>query len=62
MNAMNTGNDDRQFDYKIEFRQTRTAPKRSSQTRASRTFGKRQGKGPQLFNGIHRRRRKSIAW
>jgi hypothetical protein len=62
MNAMNTGNDDRQFDYKVEFRQGRTAPTRSSQSKASSTFGRRRGKGPQLYNGIHRRRRKAITW
>ncbi len=62
MNATVTGYDDVQFDYKVEFRHgtTKNAPSRKSAS--SRTIGRRRGKGPQLFNGIHRRRRKSITW
>ncbi len=33
----------------------------SSSSRANRTFGRRK-KGPQQFNGIHRRRKKKIRW
>jgi hypothetical protein len=27
-----------------------------------KTYGRRRGKSPQQFNGIHRRRRKKIRW
>ncbi len=61
MNATITGQDN-SFDYKVEFRHANNVPRRKSLTSSSRSFGKRRGKGPQLFNGIHRRRRKNISW
>ena len=33
----------------------------SATSRSNRTFGRRK-KGPQQFNGIHRRRKKKIRW
>ena len=59
MNATIIGCDDRTFDYKFEFRRSGNTPSRTS---ASRTFGRRKRNSPQLFNGIHRRRRKKITW
>ena len=49
------------FDYRVEFRQTHssTAPRSKAK---NRPFGRRRGSAPKLYNGIHRRRRKSIQW
>ena len=33
-----------------------------SSKRQRATFGRRRGKNPQSFNGIHRRRRKKLNW
>ncbi len=38
------------------FERTRTAK------RSTPTMGRRRGKAPQSFNGIHRRRRRKIVW
>lgn len=34
----------------------------SAAQRRRPTMGRRRGKAPQSFNGIHRRRRRKIAW
>ena len=56
----NTYADDGNVEYSVKFRKSggSTATKRSHQP----TFGRRRGKTPQQFNGIHRRRRKKIRW
>jgi hypothetical protein len=33
-----------------------------SSKRRRPTYGRRRGKTPQSFNGIHRRRRRKVAW
>lgn len=40
------------------FQQIRTSP--NNKRRAPQ--GRRRGKAPQSFNGMHRRRRKKVAW
>jgi len=35
---------------------------RGGSKRQAPTMGRRRGKAPQSFNGIHRRRRRKIAW
>jgi hypothetical protein len=56
----NTYADDGNSEYSVKFRNTVGAAtgKRSQQP----TLGRRRGKTPQQFNGIHRRRRKKIRW
>jgi hypothetical protein len=34
----------------------------SNDKRQRANFGRRRGKSPQSFNGIHRRRRKKLTW
>lgn len=46
--------------YRVDFRPSRTAPSQRSSNRP--TFGRRRRNNPTQFNGIHRRRRKKIAW
>ena len=61
MNAStNSFNDD--FDHAVTFRRSGSTGG-DSKSRAKRGgFGRRRGKGPQQFNGIHRRRKKKISW
>jgi len=40
----------------------RTAERFDSANRRKPTMGRRRGKAPQSFNGIHRRRRRKLAW
>lgn len=62
MNASVTGNE-HAFDYSVEFRQSYSSRAKAPQSKAkNRPFGKRKGSAPKLYNGIHRRRRKSIQW
>jgi hypothetical protein len=61
MNAtMNQYDDGTSISFKVQFRMVRTpvAGKQTSRPSHSR----RRGRGPQLFNGIHRRRHKKISW
>lgn len=43
----------------IEFR---TPERIRSSKRHRPTYGRRRGKSPQSFNGIHRRRRRKLVW
>lgn len=48
-------------DHGFDFRR----PKASAATKKKserQTFGRKRGKTPQQFNGIHRRRKKKIRW
>ena len=56
----NTYTDDGNVEYSVKFRTSNgsAASKRPEQP----TMGRRRGKTPQQFNGIHRRRRKKIRW
>ncbi len=38
------------------------SPGKSKTSKSGSGFGRRRGKSPQQFNGIHRRRRKNIKW
>lgn len=40
----------------------RSAERFESSQRRKPTMGRRRGKTPQSFNGIHRRRRRKMAW
>ena len=63
MNAAVTHYDAVNFDYRSEFGRNRAGtntPSRSASNRPS--HGRRRGKSPQQFNGIHRRRCKKISW
>ncbi|MEM8678204.1 MAG: hypothetical protein AAGF97_02510 [Planctomycetota bacterium] len=62
MNASsNSFNDD--FDQAVSFRRSSSTSGTTNANRAKRgSFGRRRGKGPQQFNGIHRRRTKKISW
>ncbi len=40
----------------------RSAERLDSSKRRSLPMGRRRGKAPQSFNGIHRRRRRKMAW
>jgi len=53
--------DEQSADYKVSYR---PAQQRSSQTAApsGRPIGRRRGKAPVQFNGMHRRRTKKIRW
>jgi hypothetical protein len=60
MNAANSNYDEQDFDYRSpEERKKLTPP---SHSRRSRDSARRRGKGPDQFNGIHRRRSKKINW
>lgn len=48
-------------DYSVSFRSSSGKKEWSSRDRRS-SFGRRRGKGPVQFNGIHRRRQKKIRW
>ncbi len=62
MNASVTGNE-HAFDYRVEFRQSFGSKASAPTSKASnRPFGRRKAATPKLYNGIHRRRRKSIQW
>ena len=47
-------------DFKFEFRTRR--PDFSNMAVNRPSHSRKRGRGPQLVNGIHRRRRKKIAW
>jgi hypothetical protein len=53
--------DESNAEYKVNFR-TATTTTREASTESSRPLGRRRGKGPVQFNGIHRRRTKKIRW
>ena len=60
MNISVNNFDDQSFEYSVKERQEGEGrPKNRSQRQ---TFGRRRGKTPQQFNGIHRRRKKKIRW
>jgi hypothetical protein len=40
----------------------RSADRGRGEKRQAPTMGRRRGKTPQSFNGIHRRRRRKMAW
>jgi hypothetical protein len=48
-------------DYTVSFRITPGNKEWSARSRRA-GFGRRRGKGPVQFNGIHRRRQKRIRW
>ncbi len=52
--------DGNELAYHIEFRPARKAPTLQKANRP--VFGRRRKNNPKQFNGIHRRRRKKIAW
>ena len=53
--------DEQSFEYSVKKRAGADAG--DSKTRSQRqTFGRKRGKTPQQFNGIHRRRKKKIRW
>lgn len=45
---------------KVDFRPGR--PSFGDRSKSRPHFGRSRGKGPQQYNGIHRRRRKKITW
>jgi hypothetical protein len=48
------------LDYGVE--NFRTAERSDSSQRRRPPMGRRRGKAPQSFNGIHRRRKRKMAW
>ena len=48
------------LDYTLE--NFRTTERFDSSSRRRPAMGRKRGKAPQSFNGIHRRRRRKIAW
>ncbi len=48
-------------EHAVSFRSGSSTRSASSTSRKNQTFGRRK-KGPQQFNGIHRRRKKKIRW
>ncbi len=50
-----------EFSSETKFEKSKST-KKSSSTDARSGFGRRRGKAPQQFNGIHRRRKKQIRW
>jgi hypothetical protein len=48
------------LDYGVE--SFRTVDRADSAQRRRPQMGRRRGKAPQSFNGIHRRRRRKMAW
>ena len=51
------------FDQAVSYRRSSSTSSHRTTSRAKRgSFGRRRGKGPQQFNGIHRRRKKKISW
>lgn len=50
---------DNEMPIRFEFRSTNSSKPKSTNRQS---FGRRRGKAPQQFNGIHRRRNKKIAW
>ena len=47
-------------EFRVSFREE--GGTRNSPSARRPKFGRKRGKGPQLFNGIHRRRKKKINW
>lgn len=60
MNISTNNLDDNSFEYSVKTRRTGGGDSKPSSRR--QTFGRKRGKGPQQFNGIHRRRKKKIRW
>jgi len=60
MNAAITTYTDNDFDYKVDFRENATGdpPARSGKA----AYGRRRGKRPESYNGMHRRRKRRIKW
>jgi hypothetical protein len=62
MNYLINDFEDSQETFSVKFRNV-PAPNADTGERSSRkTFGRRRGRAPQQFNGIHRRRNKKIRW
>jgi hypothetical protein len=60
MNAASSNYDDQEFSYRA--RENRDVSSAPNHARRARALGRRRGKAPAQFNGIHRRRRKKISW
>jgi hypothetical protein len=60
MNALFTDYENQSAEYKVDCRVERRSE--SPQRQANRPIGRRRGKAPAQFNGIHRRRTKKIRW
>jgi hypothetical protein len=56
-----TTDENNNAELKIKFRTAANDSVGRSQSRNS-GFGRRRGKSPQQFNGIHRRRNKKMSW
>jgi hypothetical protein len=50
------------LDYGYETESFRTYERLDNSQRKRPQMGRRRGKAPQSFNGIHRRRRRKMAW
>jgi hypothetical protein len=50
------------WDYGVGVENFRTTEQSDSSQRRRPPVGRRRGKAPQSFNGIHRRRRRKMAW
>lgn len=60
MNASISNYDELDFQYRSRDASNKVAG--PSHSRRSREAGRRRGKAPEQFNGIHRRRAKKINW
>lgn len=49
-----------EFDYQVDFKRPTSSQSTTPRARSPRYA--RKGKGPQSFNGIHRRRKKRWSW
>lgn len=57
-------NDLEAFEYQVDARETGYSKKArpNAEKKATPAMGRKRGKTPQSFNGIHRRRRRKVAW
>ena len=60
MNASVSTYGEAEFDYKVEFNYADTTERPVRRNRLS--YGRRRGKQPRSYNGIHRRRQRRIKW
>ena len=60
MNAAISNYEEHDFNYRSREKSQKLTP--PSHSRRSRHSARRRAKGPEQFNGIHRRRTKKIAW
>ena len=61
MNAAITRYEDQEFSYSVKAR-PKTGINRPQRTTNRPSYGRRRGKSPTSFNGMHRRRQRKLRW